>query len=38
MPVEFSKLKEANLIIDEIYCGGSVSNIGAEVLSKLTGC
>lgn len=38
MPVEFSKLKEANLIIDEIYCGGSASNIGAEVLSKLTGC
>ena len=38
MSVKFEKLKEADLIIDEIYYGGDAPNLSSEVLSKLTGC
>ena len=38
MAVEFSQLVNADLVVDEIYKGGSAPNMGAEVLSKLMGC
>lgn len=39
MQVPFSQLKDADLVVDTIYQGGSVSGKGSEVLSKLLpGC
>ena len=39
MSVAFDKLQTADLIVDTIYEGGTVSGKGSEVLSKLLpGC
>lgn len=38
MEIEFEKLKEADLIVDCIYKGGTSGNQGDDVLSKLLHC
>lgn len=38
MAIKFEDLEKAELVIDEIYCGGSAPNMGAEVLNKLMLC
>lgn len=38
MSVKFEDLEKTNLIIDEVYCGGTVPNMSSEVLNKLMLC
>lgn len=38
MAIDFKDLERSNLVIDEIYCGGTVPNISSEVLNKLMLC
>lgn len=38
MSVKFKDLRESELIVDEVYCGGSETNISSEVLNKLMLC
>lgn len=38
MAIDFKDLERSDLVIDEIYCGGTASNISSEVLNKLMLC
>lgn len=38
MAIDFKDLERSDLVIDEIYCGGSVPNMSSEVLNKLMLC
>jgi len=38
MAVDFKELEKSDLVIDEIYCGGTVPNMSSEVLNKLMLC
>ena len=38
MAVKFEDLEKSELVIDEIYCGGTAPNMSAEVLNKLMLC
>lgn len=38
MAINFKDLERADLVIDEIYCGGAVPNMSSEVLNKLMLC
>lgn len=38
MAIDFKDLERSDLVIDEIYCGGTATNISSEVLNKLMLC
>ena len=38
MAIDFKDLERSDLVIDEIYCGGTVPNMSSEVLNKLMLC
>ena len=38
MAIDFKDLEKSDLVIDEIYCGGTATNISSEVLNKLMLC
>ena len=38
MAIDFKDLERSDLVIDEIYCGGTVPNMSSEALNKLMLC